>query len=80
MPPRSGEWQPTGSDIAANIECAGRAVTALSEGNAFDEIVEAPLSDQIRESARSALDLQVLGRGLATIGDLFVLDALPFIK
>src|SRR6185312_14082057 len=34
----------------------------------------------IRECTRAALDLDVLGRGLAAIGDLFVFDRLPLIK
>src|SRR6185312_12112370 len=41
---------------------------------------EAPLPDQARESAPVALNLEVLGRGLAAIGDLFVFDVLPFIQ
>src|SRR6185437_1357345 len=34
----------------------------------------------IRECTRAALDLDVLGLGLAAIGDLFVFDRLPLIK
>src|SRR5713226_8712588 len=49
----------------------------------FEIFLEAPLPDCIRECAvtdRLASNLEVLGRGLATIGDFFVFDRLSFVE
>ena len=67
-------------EYCKNIGCAERAVIALTEVQLLMKCFEAPLPDCGRENAPIALNLQVLGRRLAAIGDLFVFDALPFIK
>ena len=69
----------TGSDTAIGIH-ACKSEAALAEGNLSIKCFEAALPDCVRENAPIALNLQVLGRSLAAIGDLFVFDALPFIK
>ena len=50
----------------------------------FESFFQAGLPDSFREyvigDCAFALDLDVLGRGLAAVGNLFVLDALPFVE
>src|SRR5271156_6659277 len=50
----------------------------------FEVLLEAPLPDCVRECAAIdralASNLEVLGRGLATISDFFVFDRLSFVE
>ena len=50
----------------------------------FEVLLEAPLPDDVRECATidrfSASNLEMLGRGLAAIGNFFVFDCLSFVE
>src|ERR1700676_2095246 len=62
-----------------------RALTTPAERSLFPGVcLQAPLPDCIRECAvigrTLASNLEVLGRGLAAIGNLFVFDRLSFVE
>src|SRR5450759_1749866 len=68
-------WLPMDSEISRKCNCNARSLEIF---------LEAPLPDCIRECAVTgralASNLEVLGRGLAAIGDLFVFDRLSFVE
>src|ERR1700730_17697832 len=63
-----------------------RARVVLTPANcilSYEIFFKAPLPDDVRECAviaRLASNLEVLGRGLAAIGNLFVFDRLSFVE
>src|SRR5258707_2460936 len=67
------------------IRMRAKAVPAPPNAHIFSgDLYRAQLPDRVREFAVAeraiALNLEVLGRGLAAVGDLFVLDALSFVE
>src|SRR5882757_4147810 len=67
------------------IGVRAKAVPAPPNAHSFSgDLYRAQLPDCVRECAVAeravALNLEVLGRGLAAVGDLFVLDALSFVE
>jgi hypothetical protein len=70
---------------SARIRMRARACPLLPDALCFFEVfLEAPLPDCVRECAVPgrvlALNLEVLGRGLAAIGNLFVFNRLSFVE
>src|SRR5476649_2625650 len=70
---------------SARIRMRARARPLLPDALCFFEVfLEAPLPDCVRECAVPgrvlALNLEVLGRGLAAIGNLFVFHRLSFVE